>query len=717
MFRKYRLLLLFLLLPQVFLAADNDITVPAKRVLDRILDVPENRIVYKVLPRQEGLDAFSISCENNCLTLSGTSTTALTYAFYTYVRHACHVMATWSGNNIKLPKQLPNYHSGVVNSPFKLRYFLNVCTFGYTMPYWDWERWEKELDLMALHGVNMPLASVASEAIAERVWMRMGLSKAQIREFFTGPAYLPWHRMGNLNQWDGPLSDAWHKQQITLQHKIISRMRELGMHPIAPAFAGFVPKAFAKKHPEINFKHLRWGGFADSLNAYVLPPESSYFKQLGKLFIEEWEREFGENTYYLSDSFNEMKLPVNPNDEEGKCRLLAEYGKAIYQSINAGNPHAIWVTQGWTFGYQHDFWNRKSLSALLSQVPNDRMIIIDLGNDYPKWVWHTEQTWKRHNGFYGKQWIFSYVPNFGGKTLLTGDLEMYATDASLALSAANKGNLVGIGSAPEGLENNEVVYELLSDAAWTDKGINLDEWIANYCMARYGKYPDKMKAAWNGFRKSVYSSLYSYPRFTWQTVIPDTRRKSRHDLNETYFKAVEDFLSCADELGKSKFYQDDAILFAAQYLGAKADIYYENALRYDSLNKYVEAKKQLSKAIELLLFADKILASHPTDRLDVWIAKARSQGHTPQEKNQYEANAKRLITTWGGHQEDYAARCWSGLIKDYYIPRIQIYFSNQREMLDQWEENWINKHGQTEKQLPLANPLKDLRRIISTINH
>ena len=188
-------------------------------------------------------------------------------------------------------------------------------------------------------------------------------------------------------------------------------------------------------------------------------------------------------------------------------------------------------------------------------------------------------------------------------------------------------------------------------------------------------------------------------------------------MNETYFKAVEDFLSCADELVGSKFYQDDAILFAAQYLGAKADIYYENALRYDSLNKHIEANKQLRKTIDLLLFADKILASHPTDRLDVWIAKARSQGHTPQEKNQYEANAKRLITTWGGHQEDYAARCWSGLIKDYYIPRIQIYFSNQREMLDQWEESWINKQGQTEKQLPLANPLKELRRIISTINH
>ncbi len=57
------------------------------------------------------------------------------------------------------------------------------------LPYWDWERWEKEIDRMALYGVNMPLATVASEAIAERVWLRMGLNKEEIREFFTAPAH------------------------------------------------------------------------------------------------------------------------------------------------------------------------------------------------------------------------------------------------------------------------------------------------------------------------------------------------------------------------------------------------------------------------------------------------------------------------------------------------------------------------------------------------
>lgn len=53
-------------------------------------------------------------------------------------------------------------------------------------------------------------------------------------------------------------------------------------------------------------------------------------------------KEFGENTYYLSDSFNEMELPIDKEDKEAKYKLLAEYGETIYKSIAAGNPDAVW---------------------------------------------------------------------------------------------------------------------------------------------------------------------------------------------------------------------------------------------------------------------------------------------------------------------------------------------------------------------------------------
>jgi len=125
--------------------------------------------------------------------------------------------------------------------------------------------------------------------------------------------------MGNLNGWNGPFSDAWQEGQLKLQHQIIGRMRELGFEPIAPAFAGFVPEAFIEKHPESKAKRLKWGGFPEKITLLCFAPDSPYFEEIGKLFIQEWEKEFGKNTYFLSDSFNEMELPVE--NEEAKTPI------------------------------------------------------------------------------------------------------------------------------------------------------------------------------------------------------------------------------------------------------------------------------------------------------------------------------------------------------------------------------------------------------------
>ena len=204
-----------------------DIVTPAKHVIERQIGEKVNGISFQQINPVDGKETFEIEAKEGKLTLKGSSTVALCYAFHTYLREACHSMKTWSGEHLELPSLWPDYSLRKQTTPYDFRYFLNVCTYGYTTPYWDWARWENEIDWMALRGVNMPLATVASEAIAERVWLQMGLTKEETREFFTAPAHLPWHRMGNLNTWDGPLSDEWQKSQIELQHHIINRMREL----------------------------------------------------------------------------------------------------------------------------------------------------------------------------------------------------------------------------------------------------------------------------------------------------------------------------------------------------------------------------------------------------------------------------------------------------------------------------------------------------------
>ena len=340
------------------------------------------------------------------------------------------------------------------------------------------------------------------------------------------------------------------------------------------------------------------------------------------------------------------------------------------------------------------------------------MIIIDLANDYPKWIWHTDLTWKAHEGFYGKNWIFSYTPNFGGKTPLTGELEMYASNSVEALNSKYRKNLIGFGWAPEGIENNEVIYELLADMSWSDQKIDLEKWLIGYCNSRYGGYPPEMQKAWSLLRQSAYGSLYSYTRFLWQTVVPDKRRISFIDTSDKFMHAVELFLECSDELGNSELYRNDAIEFSALYLSAKADIYYKSALKADSLAQKDLTKESLKKAVNLLLNIDRLLASHPSFRLETWVDYARKQGTTPIEKQKYEANAKRLITTWGGFQADYSARIWSGLIKDYYIPRISMHLKDKNADIRNWEENWINQEWKPATK-PFPHPVKMAIKLVN----
>lgn len=705
-FKTSFLLLCFFMFLQVF-AKDrvnkNAIIDASRGVLSRLLGTKAQGISIETLP-VKGNDTYEVVAQNGNLTIRGNSSVAICHGFYTYYKEICHGIVRWSGNNIPDLAKWPDFKSGIKTSPYKYRNYLNVVTFGYTTAYWDWQRWQKEIDWMALHGYNFPLAVVGAESIGARVWKKLGLNEVDLKDFFTGPAYLPWHRMGNLNKWDGPLEDSWHKDQLQMQHKIIDRMRSLGMSPIAPAFAGFVPRQFKENHPEMDIKTLKWGGFSASYNAYVLPQRTEWFSRIGKMFVEEWEKEFGKNKFYLSDSFNEMDVPVPDGHPEKKFELLADYGESIYKSITAANPEAVWVTQGWTFGYKHKFWDTASVKALLSKVPDDKMIILDLANEFPKYVWHIDPIWKTQKGFYGKNWIFSYVANFGGKIPLLGDMHMYAKDATEALHSPYGHNMIGFGVAPEGIENNEAVFELLSDMGWSSEPIDIKAWVRGYCLASYGAYPKEMKKSWELMLASNYSFFEDYPRYLWQLVIPDKRRVGKVCDDPKFMESVKLFLKAAPDLRSNGLYKNDAIEMAMLYLGVKANNNYERALNASELKETNKRDAYLDSTVTLLNDVDRLLASHPLYSLNRWTGFARAHGHTTEMKNKYERDAKKLITVWGGTVADYAAKLWSGLIRDYYIPRLKNHILSPGFNQKEWEENWVNTPGVSPIET-FANPL------------
>ena len=132
---------------------------PAFDLIERQIGERAADIQLEEIAPENGKETFEVEAKNGILTLRGSSSVAICYAFHTYLREACSAMKTWSGERMELPETWPDFVLKKQTTPYEYRYFLNVCTFGYTTPYWDWERWEKEIDWMALRGVNMPLAT------------------------------------------------------------------------------------------------------------------------------------------------------------------------------------------------------------------------------------------------------------------------------------------------------------------------------------------------------------------------------------------------------------------------------------------------------------------------------------------------------------------------------------------------------------------------------
>jgi alpha-N-acetylglucosaminidase len=606
-------------------------------------------------------------------------------------------MRTWYGQRLALPERLPDFPKMRVQSPHVLRLYYNACAFGYTTAFWDWPQWERELDWMALHGINLPLASVGTEAIWERVWRDLGLTQAEVDDYTIGPAFLPFQRMACINQHCGPLPASWHRQTVALQKQIVARMRELGMEPLAPGFAGNVPAALKRVRPEASVKLLpSWAGMPEEQRVSILDPLSPLYEEIGRRFIQEWRKEFGPAKYFLVDSFIESEPPVSTNRQE-RLEQLAGYGEAVYRSIIAGEPDAVWLMQGWLFHYKRAFWDRDSVRALLSQVPNDRMIIVDLFNE-------RFAGWEKLDGFFGKHWMYSVIHNFGGRSPLTGNLQFYATDPVRSLPTPAAKRQVGFGLSPEGVENNEVVYELLTDMMWRDQPVELETWLRDYARARYGACPEPMFQAWQLLARSCYGRYERSARHGFQRS-PSPRPASDVQADPIFRDAVKQFLACAAELGDEPFYRADAIELVAQWAGVRAtELLVEAAAAHEQGQADVRDARA-REAFDLMRKMDTLLAAHPVFRLERWLNFARAWGTTPEEADHYERNARMQVTFWGNTRlSDYSARVWSGLIRDYYLPRWERYFASLRagETPDvrDWEQQWIAQRGVSPVQPP-----------------
>ena len=633
----------------------------------------KNKVSLKEIPKENNEDIFIIETKKDKLYISASSTSAASRGLDWYVKHVANQSISHMGDNVKNLKKLPEVTQPIKRKSFvPYRYALNYCTINYSFSFYTWNEWEKELDWMALNGVNIMLAPVGTEKVWYNTLIKLGYTDQEAKAFIPGPAFTAWWLMGNLEGWGGPVSNQLIDQQADLQKKILKRMKELGIEPILQGFYGMVPHDLNKKE---GFKDApvidqgKWV-FTEFTRPAILVPTSSHFSQVADVYYDEMKKLYGNDIKYFGGE---------PFHEGGKTKGVdvPAVAKHVQETMQKNYPNSTWVLQGWQSNPSDD---------ILKGLKKENTLIIELFGE-------NTDNWYKRKGYSGTSFIWSNVSNFGEKNGLYGKLQRFIDEVYRAKNSEYGQYLKGVGIIPEGIINNPVAYDLMLDLAWQDEKPNLDEWLKAYTIYRYGKENQQVINAWKEFAQTVYSNPEVYqegpsetiyaarPSLSVNPVSSWGTRKRNYDMKR-FKNAVKIFVQADDQFKDIETYQTDKIDFLRQVWSDKGDDAYARLVSTINYQDKERIKNAGNAFIDMVKTQDELLGNNKFFTLNRWLDEATNFGKNLPDAKNVMYNAKGQITFWGPDNlprttlRDYAHKDWNGLLGSLYLERWKVFVDN-----------------------------------------
>ena len=659
---------------------------PIDELLERIDKGASKK--FKIELRQSANDFFELDQAGGKVVVRGNSWVNIATGINWYLKYNCGIHLTWGNMKAQLPAALPKVKAKERHETnMKMRYCFNYCTFSYSMAFWDWQRWQEEIDWMALHGVNMPLAIVGTECVWRNMLLKMGYSEDEVGEFIAGPAFLAWWEMNNLEGWGGPLPMSWYRQQEALQKNILKRMKQLGMEPVLPGYSGMMPHDAKQKLGLDVSDGGTWNGYVRPSN---LMPTDKRFGEVADAYYAELTKLYGKSKYYSMDPFHES------NDDA--TIDYAKAGKAVMDAMKRTNKEAKWVVQGWT---------ENPRQQMMADLKNGDIVILDLFSECRP-MFGIPSIWKRENGYDGHSWMFCMLENFGGNIGLHGRMDQLLNNYKLARNGKWTQTMTGTGFTMEGTENNPVMFELMSELPWLADVPTKEQWVKKYIVARYGKHDADIEKAWMILAESIYncplgnnqqgpheSIFCGRPGLNNFQVKSWSKMRNYYDPEDTK-QAARLMLAAADRMKGNDNYLHDLVDITRQALADQGRRQYLKTIADYNAFARKDFRKDADRFLKMIMMQDSLLGTRTEFRLGRWTQQARNLGNTAKEKEQYEWNARVQITTWGnrvcadkGGLRDYANKEWQGLLKDFYYNRWKIYFDAlEKQMADDTKPNY-----------------------------
>ena len=627
-------------------------------------------------------DYYVVSMKDGKVQITANTGVCLAAGLNYYYKYYCNVEISEQARQTKMPASIVPVTTPVRReTPYKIRYAFNYCTLDYSFAFFGEEDFIKENDWLALCGVNVVLDLAGQEAVWIKFLMNFGYTYDEAKDWIAGPSYYAWQFMDNMENFGGPVSDGWVYDRLEMARSTQRFKRALGIQTVLQGYAGMVPTNFSEYQDVTILKQGGWSGLA---RPDMIRTDGALYDEYAALFYDAERWAFGETSnYYAVDPFHEGG--IRPSDLPDTT-IAAE----VLESLLGYDPDAVWMVQAW--------WSNPTNGLLqgMGEYRQDHVIILDLTAD--KWNTTTYGgTTLDSVEFDGTDWVWCLLKNYGGNPSMDGRLYNLATKIPEAYQ--NSEHMKGIGLISEATLDNPVVYQMLFDMAWETETLDINAWLDDYVVRRYGAESASAREAWSILRNYVYNRQGNSTQI--MARVPDNIGKAYPSNNELQLEqALRLLLVDYDILSQSEGYLYDLSELMRQMVNNYA-LYAHNDLidAFDSgdLEGFLEAKARFLNAFDVL---DSVLSTEADLMAGNWIGRAEDWAakYDDFSMDSLPMNAKVLITTWAGAATaaslpDYAYRHYEGMMIDVYKARWEIFLDKQEAFLRDGTE--IVKYNQS----------------------
>ncbi len=638
--------------------------------LDRLLPNFSKQLTLASIPQKNGRERFRISESGGHLLIQGSSESAILFGVNWYLKYVAHLQISTNGSQLNLRGKLPLPAESIEHEArYPYRYALNENTDGYSSPYWDWKRWQHEIDVLAFSGINAMLVERGTDIVLYETFRDFGFSDREIRKWITQPAHQNWQLLGNMCCFNGPISKSLLEKRFRSARQIIAQLKALSITPVLPGYYGIVPMGMAAKYPAAHIiPQGDWNGFE---RPAWLDPRDPLFAKVAASFYRHQQELFGDTTLYDMNVFQEGGNSGNVP--------VGEAARHIQEELLKAHPRASWTMLA---------WQNNPSPELLQGVSRDRILIIDIEQG------RTPKD-NRDKDFLQAPFLFGGLWEFGGRTTLGANLYDYGV--RLPVVGSTSANMAGTAVFSEGMDNNPFAFDLFTEMAWRQQPVDLSKWTEEYATRRYGRNDPHALRAWQVLLKTVYGNradgisthgerdaaqeslfnaqpdLNATRASSWA---PDVIRYQPEELSQ----ALIELLKVSPAIRKTSTYQYDLVDVARQVLANESRLLLPQIKEAYQKQDEAHFRSLTQHWLALMQLQDQLLASNTSFLLGSWLHYVSPWASSSAEYARLSYDARSILTTWGDRKaaeaglHDYGNKDWAGLTSDYYLKRWDRYF-------------------------------------------